>query len=457
MCYAVLSKLMQRVELVNGDSGKKDRNVLFLGLVSFFTDLSTKMVYPLVPLYLTAVFGVTPTLIGVIEGIVDSLASTLKIISGRIGDRFQKKKLLAFSGYSTGVLYKILLAFAGSWGGVLFAKIVDRFGKGIRTTPRDVLIAESSGKKSLGKSFGLQKMLDKAGSALGILIVYFLMVGGVEDFRNIFLVSAIPAVIGLCMFFFVKERKVEQPVKAKKHIPFFASLKTLDGRLKLYLLVVLLFTLGSFSNVFMLLRAQSLGFSDTSVILLFFAFTVSASVLALPLGKLSDRAGRKALLVTGYLVLAAVYLGFAFAANQPLIIGMFLLFSAYTAIISGTERAFVAEIAPPELKGTVLGLKSTIAGIALLPANILAGVLWDTVSPAAPFAFGAVLSLAAAVVLLKFLKSPRHSNFEIKKQQRSKKLIQSPMGDENANNGRNEKGSKRDKLRRIFLQAVRSG
>ena len=382
----------------------KNKNILFLGLVSFFTDLSTKMVYPLIPLYLTAVFGVTPALIGIIEGIVESFADILKVFSGRVSDRFQKKKVLAFAGYSTGVLYKILLVIAGSWVGVLLAKVVDRFGKGIRTAPRDMLIAESAGGKSLGKSFGLQKMLDKAGSALGILIVYFFLVSGVEDFRRIFLISTIPAILGLCMFFFIKEQKTDLPSESKKRFPFFASLKKLDRRLKLYLFVVLLFTLGNSSNVFMLLRAQSIGFDNASVILLFFAFTMSASVLALPLGKLSDKVGRKALLVSGYIVFSVVYLGFAVAISQPFLVGMFLLFGVHTAMISGAERAFLAEIAPPKLKGTVLGLKSTVAGIALLPANIFAGVLWDTFNATVPFAFGATVSLIAALILIFFLK-----------------------------------------------------
>ena len=395
---------------MKGDKNKpKNKNVLFLGLISFFTDLSTKMVYPLVPLYLTAVFGVTPTLIGFIEGIVESLADILKVFSGRFSDRFQKKKALAFAGYSTGVLYKILLVVAGSWIGVLVAKIVDRLGKGIRTTPRDMLIAESAEEKSLGKSFGLQKMLDKAGSALGILIVYFLLIGGVDDFNNIFLLSAIPAVIGLCMFFFIKERKIGEPSKSKKHLPFFASLVKLDSRLKLYLIVVLLFTLGNSSNVFLLLRAQSIGFDNASVILLFFIYTVSASALALPLGKLSDKVGRKALLVSGYIVFSVVYLGFAFTVNQPFLIGMFLLFGVHTAMISGAERAFVATLAPLELRGTLLGLKSTIAGVALLPANALAGVLWDSFGVAVPFAFSSAVSLIAALILVLFLKDDRQS------------------------------------------------
>ena len=379
-------------------------NVFFLGLVSFFTDLSTKMVYPLIPLYLTAVFGVTPAVIGVIEGVVESLADLLKVFSGRLADRIHRKKWLAFSGYATGVLYKLLLVAAGSWLGVLAAKVVDRFGKGIRTTPRDMLIAESaegnSSGKQLGKAFGMQKMLDKAGSALGILLVYFLLVNGVEDFRRVFLFSAIPAVLGLCMFIFIKERKAAAPAKKKTRVPFFAGLRTLDRRLKIYLGVILLFTLGNSSNVFLLLRAQYMGLAHSTVILLFFAFTVSASVLALPLGRLSDKLGRKALLVAGYGVFAVVYVGFALAASLPFILGMFILFGAHTAMISGAERAFVVEIAPPDMKGTVLGLKSSVAGLALLPANILAGVLWDAFGAGVPFMFGAAAALVAAAVLI---------------------------------------------------------
>ena len=394
------------------NNNSQNNNAFFLGLVSFFTDLSTKMVYPLVPLYLMAAFGVTPALIGVIEGIVESLADLLKVFSGRVSDRLQKKKAIAFAGYSAGVVYKILLVVAGSWLGVLLAKIIDRLGKGIRTTPRDMLIAESVKENSLGKSFGLQKMLDKAGSALGILIVYFLMIGGIEDFRSIFLISIIPAILGLCMFFFVKEQKVAVTYKQKTHEPFFTSLRALDGRLKLYLLVVFIFTLGNSSNVFLLLRTQSVGFSDIDVILLFFAFTVSASVLALPLGKLSDIIGRKALLVAGYITFSSVYLGFAIATSHTLIIGMFLLFGAYTAMISGAERAFISEVAPSELRGTMLGLKSTIAGIALLPANILAGVLWDVFGAWVPFAFGALVSLVATLILLAFWKNTPPSKIE---------------------------------------------
>lgn len=381
-------------------------NIVFLGLVSFFTDVSTEIVYPLIPLYLTSAFGATPAIIGVIEGIAESLASLLRVYSGYISDRFQKKKALAFAGYSAGLIYKMILLFTGSWAGVLFARVIDRFGKGVRTAPRDVIVSESADKNALGKAYGLHKTLDMAGAALGILIAYFLLKGGFggsnEGYKSIFLLSAIPAVLGLCMFFFIKEKKAERRLISRPRL--FKSMKALDGRLKLYLLIVLLFTLGNSSNAFLMLRARSVGFDDASSILLYFAYNITASILSLPLGRLSDKVGRKSLLVAGYLVFSAAYFGFAFVSSQPIMMIVFVLYGVYTAMITGVERAFVAEIAPEELKGTMLGLQSSVAGIALLPASVITGLLWDAFGPAVPFVFGAVLSLAAALILLVFLK-----------------------------------------------------
>lgn len=378
-------------------------NVFFLGLVSFFTDISTEMVYPLIPLYLISVFGATPALVGVIEGVAESLASVLKVYSGYISDKSQKKKSIALAGYSAGLFYKIVLLLAGSWTGVLLARIVDRFGKGIRTAPRDVLISESANKDAMGKAYGLHKALDMAGASLGILITYFLLKGGFNDYKKMFLLSIIPAVLGLCMFFFVKETKAERPRTSRLHL--WKSLKELDGQLKLYLLIVLLFTLGNSSNAFLLLKAKAVGFDDISVVLLYFAYNITASILSLPFGKLSDNVGRKALLVSGYLVFSVVYFGFAFAWNQPFLALMFVLYGAYTAMIAGVERAFIAEIAPPELKGTMLGLQSTVAGIALLPASIITGLLWSAFGSVVPFVFGAVLSFAASLILMIFMSN----------------------------------------------------
>ena len=391
-------------------------NIIFLGLVSFFTDLSTEMVYPLIPLYLTSVFGATPALIGVIEGIAESAASLLKVFSGYVTDRLQKKKAIAFSGYATGVLYKLVLLVAGSWVGILCARVLDRIGKGIRTAPRDVLVSESADKDNMGKAFGVHKMLDMSGAALGILITWFILrgIGDSFDYKRMFVLSIIPAIIGLCMFFFIKEKK--QPREVKSREPFWRNFRKIDGQLRLYLVVVFLFTLGNSSNAFIILKANAVGFDALKVILLYFIYNITASVLSIPCGKLSDRIGRKKLLVPGYIAFSICYLGFAFVTDHWMLITVFVIYGVYTAMIAGVERAFVAEISPPELKGTMLGLHSTVAGIALLPASIIAGFLWNAFGAAVPFIFGACLSFAAAVILLIFMKSA-HPKAQITNQQ----------------------------------------
>jgi len=384
-------------------------NVFFLGLISFFTDISTEMVYPLIPLYLVSTFGATPALVGVIEGIAESLASLLKVFSGYVTDKSQKKKAIAFSGYATGLLYKLALIFAASWFGVLIARVIDRVGKGIRTAPRDVLVSESADKEGMGRAFGLHKALDMLGTALGILITFFILRsfnGGDFDYKRLFAFSIIPAVIGLFMFVFIKQKK-NSPENNKRE-PFWKDIKQIDGQLKLYLLVVFIFTLGNSSNTFILLKAKTAGFDDVSVILLYFVYSIIAGVLSFPFGRLSDKIGRKNLLVPGYVSFALCYFGFAFADGRTMPV-VFVLYGIYTAMITGVERAFVAEMSPPNLKGTMLGLHSTVVGVALLPASMIAGLLWNAFGARMPFIFGAGLSILAALILMVFMQKGIHN------------------------------------------------
>lgn len=385
---------------------KGTRNIIVLGLISCFADISSEMVYPLIPLYLTSVFGATPALVGMIEGIAESIASLLKVFSGYISDKFQHKKAIAFSGYATGLLYKIALLFAGSWGGILAARIIDRFGKGIRTAPRDVMVSESADKNHMGKAFGIHKMLDMAGSATGIFLAFLLVrTIGANGYRTVFAVSVIPIVIALFLFFFVHEKKEKRENAQREY--FWKNISKLDGRLKLYLGITFLFTLGNSSNSFLLLRAADVGFDSSTTILLYFIYNLTASILAIPCGKLSDRIGRKRLLVGGYITFSFVYFGFAFCNSKPFLILIFIIYGIYTAMTAGAERAFIAEIAPTHLKGTMLGLHSTLVGIALLPASVIAGLLWDGIGVFAPFVFGGVLSLVSACLLaLKLDSSP---------------------------------------------------
>ncbi len=281
-------------------------NVVLIGLVSLFIDMSTEMVYPLIPLFLTSTLGATPAVVGIIEGIAESIASLLKVFSGYIGDIYQNKKKLTFVGYSAAILYKIILLLSTSWLWVLGARAIDRIGKGIRTAPRDALVAQSCGSNNLGGAFGLHKMLDMLGSSLGVVLAFAFVATGYA-FDKAFLYSIIPAIIGVMIIPFIKENKCSKP-KPEKFV--FKNIK-LDKKLKLYLAVIFLFCLGNSSNAFLLLKAQETGFSASQVILLYLVFSLSASLLAVPSGRLSDKFGRSAILVPGYMIYGLVYLGFA--------------------------------------------------------------------------------------------------------------------------------------------------
>ncbi len=384
-------------------------NIVLLGLVSMFVDMSTEMVYPLIPLYLTATLGATPAIVGIIEGVAESIASLLKVFSGYIGDLYHNKKRLAFAGYSASIIYKIVLLFATSWPVVLAARVIDRTGKGIRTAPRDALVAQSSDKKKLGGSFGLHKMLDMAGSSLGALLAYLFIVTSF-GYQKAFLYSVIPAIAGILVIFAVKEKKLDTKPTEKLKL---RGIK-LDGRLKSYLAVIFIFSLGNSSNTFLLLRAQDLGFSAAQVVLLYLVFNVVASALAIPAGRLSDRFGRSRALIPGYLIYGLVYLGFAVLSSRPAIVILFVAYGAYNAFISGAERAYITENAPSNLKGTILGLYGMLQGIGLLLSSVIAGVLWDKISSAAPFIFGGIIGVISTIAIVNIVKNSPDNNDKIK-------------------------------------------
>lgn len=377
-------------------------NVVLLGLVSLFIDMSTEMVYPLIPVFLITTLGATPAIVGVIEGLAESTASLLKVFSGYIGDVYQNKKRLTLIGYSASVIYKLLLLVSFSWVGVLFARFIDRTGKGIRTAPRDALVADSCHPGKLGSSFGLHKMMDMAGSAIGAALAMVFMIIGLS-FQGAFIYAIIPAVIGILIIPAVRENKCPP-----ENLPKL-SLKglRLDRRLKEYLVIVFIFCLGNSSNVFLLLKARDTGFDVPQVMMLYLIFNISASLLAFPAGKLSDRFGRSRVLVPAYLIFGLVYIGFALLASQASIIVLFIVYGAYTAMSSGAERAFIAEAAPVNYKGTVLGLYGMLQGIGLLFSSIIAGILWETAGPAAPFWLGGIIGILCAAAIAFVLNENR--------------------------------------------------
>ncbi len=374
-------------------------NIVLIGLVSLFIDMSTEMVYPLIPLFLVGTLGATPAIVGLIEGIAESTSSLLKVFSGYIGDIRQNKKRLTFIGYSASVVYKILLLVSLSWVGVLFARFVDRVGKGIRTAPRDALVAESCEPNKMGHSFGLHKMLDMTGSAIGAALAMVFVIVGLS-YQSAFIYAIIPALIGIAIIPAIRESKCAPKTTSKLSLK---GLK-LDGKLKKYLVVVFIFYLGNSSNAFLLLKARDCGFLDWQVLLLYLIFNISASLLAFPLGKLSDRFGRRRVLVPGYLVFGLVYLGFALLTSQVAIIILFIAYGSFSAITGGAERALIAEVSPPAFKGTVLGLYGMLQGIGLLLASIIAGGLWTIVSPSAPFLLGGILGIGSAIAFAIILR-----------------------------------------------------
>jgi MFS family permease len=338
---------------------------------------------------------------GVIEGIAESLASLLKIFAGYISDRLKNRKGLTIVGYASSAVGKVLLVFANAWGMVLGARVVDRLGKGIRTAPRDALIADSSAEGQRGMSFGLHRAMDTGGAVIGVLLAYFFFTRFTGDYARVFLWSLLPAAIGVLLLIFVREAK---PKAGKAATLPSLRWNVLPRKLQLFLVVALIFTLGNSSNTFLLLRAQNLGFTPATAILLYLVYNLVYGLVSYPAGKLSDRIGRKRLLVAGYAFYGLVYLGFALI-NLPsqawMLWALFGLYGLYIGLTEGIEKALVTDLAPANLRATAIGLHATIVGIGLFPASFIAGQLWASrLGPAAAFYFGGGMGLVAAVGLL---------------------------------------------------------
>lgn len=368
-------------------------NIIILGLVSLFNDISSEMVYPLLPLYLTARLGASPAILGLIEGLAESLASLLKVYSGYFSDRTHRRKPLAVLGYASSAAGKAALYLSASWWGVLAGRLVDRFGKGIRTAPRDALIADAATPDRRGQAFGLHRFLDSLGATVGVVLAYFLLTSYRGDYSRVFLLSLVPAAIGIALLFLVRE-----PARAAARQARAISLNwgTLDSRLKGFLLVALLFTLGNSSNQFLLLRARNAGFRPETVILLYLVYNLVYTFVSYPAGRLSDRIGRRTLLAGGYLMYGLVYFGFALAGAPGTIWLLFGAYGLYIGLTEGVEKALISDIAPAQSRATMIGLHATLVGLGLLPASLLAGILWNAFGPAAPFYFGGITGILAA-------------------------------------------------------------
>jgi MFS family permease len=346
--------------------------------------------------------GASAGAIGIIEGLAESVSSLLKLFAGNLSDRLGKRKFLVVGGYALAALARPLLAFAGNWQQVLAIRVTDRVGKGIRSAPRDAMIADSVPLEQRGLAFGFHRAMDHFGAVIGPLIGYVLVVLFAGNFTQIFLIAAIPAFIGVLIAMFVMR---ESPaIHADKIKSVKLSLRGFNGNFKRFLLILALFTLSNSSDSFLILRAMDSGVSLGIVPLLWAAHHASKVLSSLYGGDLSDRLGRKRLIVSGWVLYAAVYAGFAFVNNPVSVWALFLIYGLYFGLVEGAEKALVADLVRPEQRGTAYGLYNLAIGITVFPASLLMGMIWDWKGPATAFLVNAVMGATAAVLLLIFVQ-----------------------------------------------------
>ncbi len=386
------------------------RNIWAVSLTSFFMDISSEMVINIVPLFLSNVLGVKTNIIGLIEGVAESTASLLKIFSGWLSDKLRARKWLAVAGYGISALAKPFFYFANTWGWVAGVRWVDRIGKGIRTAPRDALVADSIKEEQRGLAFGFHRAADTAGAMLGLVIALGLVWVsqsssldlGRDTFQLVVLVSLVPAFLAvLSLILGASDVKSKTETKAPKF-----AFKALGKPFMVFMLIVGIFDLGNSSDAFLVLRAQERGISVLGILGLLAVFNLVYTLISTPAGALSDKIGRRNLIVGGWIVYALVYLGFGLASSAWQIWLLYIVYGLYYGMAYGTSKAMVADLVSEELRGTAYGTYNAILGIIDFPASVIAGFLWQGVGrwggfgPSAPFLFGAALALLAAVLFM---------------------------------------------------------
>lgn len=391
------------------------RNVFAISLVSLLNDASSEIIYPLLPAFLLLTLGASPGSVGIIEGTAESVSSLLKLFAGYFSDRRGKRKAFVVFGYFLSSFTRPLLAFAGNWYQVLAMRLADRVGKGIRSAPRDAMIADAVDVKQRGLAFGFHRAMDHTGAVAGPLIGYVLVTLIASnrnaitagEFMRIFLWASVPAIAAvLVVAFFVRETEVRKSDPTAAHSPVRLSLRGFDGNFKRFLVLVALFTLSNSSDAFLLLRAQTAGVSLQTLPLLWAVLHVSKVVSSLYGGHLSDILGRRRLIVSGWILYAAVYAGFAFVTSPISVWVLFIVYGIYFGLVEGAEKALVADLVKPQQRGTAYGLYNLAFGITVLPASLLMGGLWNWRGPQTAFLVSAVLGVTAAVLLMLLVSTP---------------------------------------------------
>lgn len=371
------------------------RNVWWLGVTSFCTDISSEMLYPLVPIFVTVTLGAPASIVGLIEGVAEASASFLRLFSGWLSDRLGRRRALVIAGYALSAAGKPLLAAAGTWLVVLVARFTDRVGKGIRTSARDALLADSATQATRGRAFGFHRSADTLGAVLGPLLAIPLLAVTHQGLRLVFVLSVIPAACGLAALFAVRDPSLGPRPEAPPRL----SLGALDAPFRRYLLALAIFALGNSSDAFIILRGRQLGLSLVAVILAYAAYNLIYSLSAYPAGIMSDRIGRRPMIVAGFALFAIVYLGFGAVRAGWQLWGLLAVYGLYNGLTDGLTRALAADLSAPQARGTAIGWVHMVLGAGALVASLVAGILWTSVGPAAPFFYGAALAAVAAVCL----------------------------------------------------------
>jgi len=391
-------------------------NVFFMGLTSLLTDVSSDMIFTLVPLFLTNVLGAAGTVVGIVGGLSEGIDSVVRIFSGWLSDRIGKRKFLAVLGYSISTVSKPFLLLANVWGAVLAVRFTERIGKGVRTSARDALVADSVSSAERGKGFGVHRAMDTTGAFLGLVIaaviVYLVQGTGAIEltqgcFRYLVMGGVLPAVLAVIVLqVFVHERKREpsEIISTSSKMTLSGIRGSFDSRFWIFIGVTVLFTLGNSSDFFVILRAQDLGAPLLHVVLMLVFWNAAEAVFSVPMGMLSDKLGRRRVLIMGWFIYALVYMGFAVSSSLWQIWILFAGYGIYYGIAQGVARAFVADLAPADKRGTAYGLYHGVVGLSLVAASVIAGVLWDVVSSSAPFYFGAGLALLAMIGIITLVK-----------------------------------------------------
>jgi len=380
------------------------RNVYLLGAVSFLNDVSSEMIFPLIPLFVTTILGASAQLLGLIEGVADSAASLMDIFVGYFSDRAGERKKFVFLGYGLSSATKIGIALSTAWWHVLLMRGTERVGKSIRTSPRDAMIAESTPKELRGKAFGLHRAMDTAGAIAGPLIALAILsaIGSTEPgYRAVFYAALIPAFLAvLVILLFVREPKKAAAKAVAKRPSFWESLRQTTHEYRAFLSVSALFSLSYFSFAFLIIRAADLGVSAQDVLLMYVLYNVVYALSSIPGGMLSDRVGRKPVIAGAFLIYAAVCLGFAFATSWLHAALLFALYGVFVALDESVNKAYISDLVTTEKRGISLGAYNTLVGAVYLPASIVAGALWAAFGPVTTFLFAAIIAAVSAIGLL---------------------------------------------------------